>query len=153
MTERIKLTFNVVATYLGNPSATMLAAAPFDGWRFERSVETDLDEIVVDYVSDDGGIDVLADRRDTVGTIFLYFDDDRTFAGELSDVPAAMTRRDVIAKFGEPAKSGEGIDDPVLGRTGAWDRFDKGDHLLHLEYDVDVGVVSKITLMRPDMAP
>ena len=148
----MKLTTDVIAAYLGKPSATMLAASPFDGWRFERSVETDLDEIVVDYVSDDGGIDVLADRRGTVGTIFLYFDDDRTFAGNLSDVPATMTRRDVVAMFGDPSKSGEGIDDPILGQTGAWDRFNMGHYLMHFEYDVHADVVSKITLMRPDMA-
>lgn len=153
MAERGELATDVMAAYLGKPSAVMLADSPFNRWEFGRSVEADLDEIVVDYVSVDGGMDVLADRRDTVGTIFLYFDDDRTFAGELSDVPSEMTRLDVIAKFGEPSKTGDGIDDPILGRSGAWDRFDRGDHLLHFEYDVDAGVVSKITMMRHDMAP
>lgn len=142
-----------LSKYLGASASEMLSQPPFNQFVFEKSVEDDLPEVVIDYMSDDGGIDVAADERDLVATIFIFNEKDKKFAPGLSDLPFASNRDDVIGAFGEPSKSGKEIDNPIFGVSGAWDRFGKGSYVLHVEYKVGGGGISKVTLMRPDMVP
>jgi hypothetical protein len=142
------LTAQALSRYLGKPSSAMLSDPPFRDWRVERSVETGLGEIVIDYVFPEHGIEMQADARDHLSVLFLS-------SGSicLSDLPFALTRAEVGERCGEPAKSGNGLRDPILGDYGPWDRFSNDAHALHVEFRADVDRIAKITLMRPDVVP
>ena len=141
-----------LAGYLGAPVSRLLSDHPFRFWTFERSVETDLPKVVIDYVADDEGMDFTADGNEDVSVIFLHCDKGRVFEG-LSDMPFTSTRDQVLAKCGTPEKSGKELDDPIFGPTGAWDRFARERYSLHVQYKVGGAGIAVVTLMRPDMVP
>ncbi len=147
------LTTNMLASFLGKPAAGLRAIPPFRDWRLQRSVETDLDKLVIGYVFPQEGMDFVCDGADTVTTIFAYNDSIRCFQEGLGDVPFEMTRQQVIDRFGRPAKSGERFSDPILGECGAWDRFDNTNYTVHVEYHLDSKSIKKITIMREDVVP
>lgn len=59
----------------------------------------------------------------------------------------------MLAKLGVASKRGEEIDNPIFGRSGAWDRFARDGYAVHVEYRVGGGGVARITLMRADLVP
>lgn len=142
-----------LSAYLGGPASEILSNPPFNAFDFIRSVEEDLPEIIIDYVSDDGGIDIAADEDDAVSRIFVYNEASKKFTPGLSDLPFWLGRDQVIELFGEPSKSGEGLDHPVLGVSGPWDRFSKNGYVIHVRYKVGERGIDRVTLMRPDMVP
>jgi len=149
----MSVTIKSVAAYLGKSASTMLSDAPFKGWEFDRAVDSDLDEPVIDYVFADHGLDFVCDQNDDVATIFFHSDEHRCFDEGFIDLPLSSNRRTVIDFLGPPAKSGEGIIDPVLGDFGPWDRFLQLGYAIHIEYRVGVDRIKKLTLMRNDMVP
>lgn len=149
----MNLTTDTLAKYLGHSSSVLLAAAPFKDWTFEKSFENDLEEPLIDYVFPKNGVDFVCDGQDRVTTIFLYSDETRCFKEGLGDIPFSSTRQQAIARLGSPSKSGDGINDPILGKYGPWDRFARPGYTLHIEYRVSTDRIKKITLMRPDVVP
>ena len=149
------MTFTIAffAKYLGKPASSVLAAAPFLDWSHERAVETDLDEVIIDYVFADDGVDLQSDKHDHVRAIFLYFDAGRRFHEGLADIPDDVTRGQLRAMLGEPSKSGGPLSDPVLGEYGPWDRFSRGTYTLHIQYRAKEDRINAVTLMRSDVAP
>ncbi len=142
-----------LARYLGGPTAALLADPPFSGWSFVRTVDDDLDEAVIDYACAAQGVDVSADAQDRVGTIFIGCGAGDAFAEGLSDLPASWDRAEVLAGLRAPSKRGEEIDNPIFGRSGAWDRFDRDGYAVHVEYRIGGGRVARITVMRADLVP
>lgn len=147
------LTTKTLASYLGKPVSVLLSDPPFNDWAYEKSIDTDLEEPIIDYVFPQNGLDLLCDEDFKVSTIFLYSDEDRRFNEDILDIPFSLTRQQVIEKLGSPIKSGEGVNDPILGKYGAWDRFQKSEYSIHVEYRVDSDLIKKITLMRADVVP
>jgi phage baseplate assembly protein gpV len=58
----------------------------------------------------------------------------------------------VTAKSGEPSTEGKEQNLPVLGRKGAWVKYETADHVLHVESAVGSGDICMVTLMAPDAA-
>ena len=139
--------------YLGSPVSTMLEDAPFRLWPFEKSFEDDLEEPSVHYVFSQHGLELTCDRDDRISVIFLYSDKFNGFDESLLDAPFSSNREKVLELFGAPSKSGGKISDPILGEYGAWDRFAKLGHSIHVEYRPDPDRIKRITLMRADMVP
>ena len=149
----MSLTIKTLERYLGGLASSMLADAPFNGWAFERSVETDLDKPRIDYVFHSNGLDLVCDGSEKIRTMFLYFDEDRFFSENVADFSLSWSRQNVIDRLGKPLKSGGLLNDPILGEFGPWDRFSDKDCYIHIEYRLDSDVIKKVTLMRADTAP
>lgn len=147
------LTIRILASYLGRDASILLDATPFKNWTFEKSVEDDLEESLIDYVFAQHGMDFVCDGDDKVNSIFLYFDESRCFNEDIRDLPFDSGRQEIIARLGAPSKSGEKMSDPILGEYGAWDRFTRSGYAVHVEYRLDADVIKKITLMRADVVP
>ena len=146
-------TINALATYLDRPASVMLAEPPFKNWDYERSVDTDLEEIRIDYVFEKNGVDFICDADDRISTIFLFFDESRQFVEGLQDLPFTFTRKKVLGSLGVPSKSSKGFIDPILGVAGPWDRFTRNSFVVHVEYHPNADAIVKITLMRLDDVP
>lgn len=140
-----------IAQYLGNPASTMLESSPFKLWPVEKSFEDDLPEPIIHYVFPQHGLELRCDRHDIVSTIFLYSDEFNGFDESLLDAPFSSNRNKVIEILGVPSKSGGKISDPILGDYGAWDRFARVGHAIHVEYGADADRIKKITLIRADV--
>lgn len=147
------LTTNLLASYLGRPADELLAVPPFSGWQWHRSVEKDLDSPLIDYVSQQEGMDFVCDEAENVRTIFAYNDPTRRFVDGLDDLPFSFTRQQVRDRLGRPSKSGEPMTDSILGMFGAWDRFENTQFTVHIEYQLDSMSIKKITIMRGDSVP
>ena len=141
------------ASLLGKQASILLADSPFKDWTFKKSFEADLEKPLIDYVFAHNGMDFVCDEHDKVNTIFLYFDKFRSFKESIQDLPSSTSRREVIARLGSPSKSGGRINDPILGKYGAWDRFTRPGYAIHVEYRLDVEIINKITLIRADVIP
>lgn len=131
----------------------MLADPPFRNWTVEKSVETDLEKPLVDYVFAENGVDFVCDEGNKVNSIFLHADESRCFKEGVGDLPFAASRQEVLARLGTPSRSGGRTSDPVLGEYGAWDRFARRGYAIHVEYRLDTSGIRKITLMRADVVP
>ena len=149
----MSVTIESMAAYLGKPASAILSDTLFRGWRFNRSADRDLDKPVIDYIFLDHGLDFVCDEDDSVATIFLHADERRLFDEAIIDLPLSSDREDIIGRLGRPAKSGKGLQDPVFGDLGPWDRFLRPSYAIHIEYCVGVDRIKKLTLMRNDMIP
>ena len=142
-----------LANYLGNPASAMLEDLPFKVWPVQKSFEDDLPERIIHYVFPQHGLELRCDSHDNVSTIFLYSDEFNGFDESLFDVPFSSSRLQVKERLGTPSKSGGKISDPILGEYGAWDRFARSGHTVHIEYRADADNIKKITLIRSDVVP
>jgi hypothetical protein len=146
-------TIETLSRYLGRPASVLLADPPFKDWAVEKSFEADLEKPLIDYVFAQNGMDFVCDEDHKVTCIFMYSDELRCFKEGVQDLPFSSNRREVSARLGSPSKSGGRISDPILGEHGAWDRFARPGYAIHVEYRLDVEVISRITLMRADVVP
>ncbi len=136
----------ILVNYLGNSVSFMLADVPFKNWGFEKSSENDLEEPITHYIFPKNGLELRCDRHNKVNTIFLYSDEFLGFDESLLEVPFSFARHQVIEYFGSPSKSGNRINDPILGEYGAWDRFARLNYTIHVEYRANIDRIKQITL-------
>ena len=149
-------TIGTFVKFLGKPAAFLLATSPFDNWSFERKMEEDLPERGVDYVFAERGLSMNCDEEEEdekIRTIFLHPRELQRSDVKLIDIPLSFHRRDVLERLGTPSKSGAPRTLKILGPYGAWDRYDRPDCALHIQYRVDADHIEMITLMRHDVAP
>ena len=135
--------------YLGRSASDLLGDKPFASWPFERSVETELEEPEVYYVFDGHGLRLTCDSQEVVRSIFIHQDFDTT----LVELPFDLTRGDLLRTYGQPAKSGEALKDPILGEYGGWDRYHLDNYFVHFQFEPGENSVSMITLMLDTFAP
>lgn len=147
------LTIETLANYLGRDASDLLADPPFKNWSFKKSFDNDLEKPRIDYVFAQEGMDFICDGEDKVDTIFLYSDESRYLKEDIQDLPFTSSRKEVIARLGSPAKSGARSSSPFLGESGAWDRFTRSGHAIHVEYRLYADAIKMITLMRADVVP
>ena len=138
-----------LADYLGAHVNELLAMPPFSGWDATRSTEEDLPKKEVWYEFEGHGVEVICDEAERIRTIFLHRGDGES----LAEIPFSISRREVLERFGAPAKSGAPVRIPVLGDRGAWDRFTLPTASIHVQYRIDRDEIDMITLMRPDAVP
>jgi len=136
--------------YLGTRAADLLKAAPFSSWVFSQTIDDDLAEKRVNYDCESEGLSIVCDFDDRITTIFLT---SVPLAYEELNLPLHGGRSDVFAAFGKPTRSGLPSVNTILGEYGAWDRYDRVDHCLHVEYRPKVDRVKMVTLMLPNIAP
>lgn len=111
----MSLTTETLSNYLGREASALLSDAPFKNWAVTKSVETDLEKPLIDYVFAQDGMDFVCDEEDKLKCIFLYADQSRCFREGVEDLPFTSTRQEVIARLGSPSKSGGRIGDPIPG--------------------------------------
>lgn len=103
------------------------------------------------------GIGVDADFDGRVSTIFFYsegMDDYRQFTGVLPEgISFGDSRSMVQGRLGKPDASGGGTVIHFFGKAPKWDRFDRKQFSLHIQYTDDESSVSLVSLMRPDSVP
>jgi hypothetical protein len=63
------------------------------------------------------------------------------------------TRSEIIAMRGMPSMSKSAQSLPILGKKGAWDRWDTEGYSLHVEYAIEEDFVTMVTLMHPSAVP
>jgi hypothetical protein len=136
--------------YLGMAASALLEAEPFKSWKFDRTIENDLAERLIDYVCDVEGFSMTCDADDTIRSIFLQ--SSALVQAELN-LPPQCGRSDVLASLGAPLRSGEAFKDIVLGEYGGWDRYEKERYSLHIEYAPRADRIKMVTLIRPDAIP
>lgn len=134
--------------YLGACASNMLRDEPFSNWRFERSIENDLEEPIVQYVFPEHSMDLRCDGDEKIDVIFLSEERQGPQDGNLFEVPFTWSRDQVLSHFGPPAKSGPKVTDPILGNYGEWDRFVRQGYTVHFEYRTDRDEIRQITLSR-----
>lgn len=135
--------------YLGLHVSKLLSAEPFVLWSVRRSIEKDLPKREVWYEFDGHGVEVICDEDDNIRTIFLHSGVDDA----LWVIPFKLRRGEVVERFGAPSKSGVELRHPILGESGAWDRFIIGNLTIHVQYRLGSESIEMITLMRPDAVP
>lgn len=102
------------------------------------------------FAGQDRSWECLLDKTNAVKTIFLYVADGyREFDG----IHHLTKREEILKKYGEPAKSGKEMEISILGKKGAWERYDYSTYVMHIEHSFGVDEVQKITLMLPSVAP
>jgi hypothetical protein len=137
-----------MAGYLGRDVDELLNAEPFSGWEAVRSVETD-PTIEIRYEFEGHGVDLICDRSDRIQTVFVHRGDGEALVG----IPFAMSRNQVLGRFGAPASSGRAVRLPVLGDRGPWDRFDIPEGVLHIQYAVARDEIDLVTLVLRHVMP
>jgi hypothetical protein len=76
------------------------------------------------------------------------------FDGDLPEGVRFSDSREMIrARLGQPNTIGGGQHLGVLGIAAPWDRFDRADHAIHIQYSKDGLSITLVSLMRPDAVP
>ena len=92
-----------------------------------------------------------------IAAIFLYadgYEDYKGFAGTLPEgIAFSMSRRLLQKQLGVPSASGCGNMILFYGKAPAWDRFDRNEYSLHIQYDDDEASINLVTIMRPEFIP
>lgn len=142
-----------IIDFIDRPVGELLSDNLFKDWPVERTVENDLDERIIHYVFIHNGLELRCDKNDVINVIFIYSKKYSGFNDKLIEISFEMNRDQVLSYFGNPTKSGEKINDSVLGEYGAWDRFDTKNHSIHIEYNIDSNTINKITIMTAASRP
>jgi hypothetical protein len=102
------------------------------------------------YRAHESGVELAADARGTVTTIFLHFHGDDGFAdydGEIPGGAGTIARRAHLwAALGRPWESV----DPFLGDYGPSDTWIFGHFVLNARYTHDADHLQRVTLTRPE---
>ena len=103
------------------------------------------------------GIAFIAPLDGKVTSIQLFaegYEGYRQYRGQLPDGLAFnASRSSVLAHLGSAPASGGGGIVQFLGKVPKWDRFDRNDYSLHVQYVDDETAINLISLMRPDSVP
>ncbi|WP_146606172.1 hypothetical protein [Mesorhizobium kowhaii] len=141
---------NTILSYLGKPVSLLLTSPPFKSWKFKKTVDDDLPEIRINYVSARNKFSIICDDDEKIDTIFI---ESGNLDRDLFSIPFLWSRDDVLSNLGAPSKSGEARRDPILGEYGPWDRFDEAHHSIHVSYQAHADRIRMVTLMRADVVP
>ena len=95
----------------------------------------------------DGTWEFSLSSTNRIETIFLYLNKGY---GEYEGISSVMSKDDIIFLLGVPDLAGEPHVSPILGSYGAWEKYKRDDHYLHIEHVEEYCGVSKITLMVLD---
>lgn len=89
-------------------------------------------------------------KDNIIETIFIFPNN----GGKLiHGIKGSWSRKEVLNKLGTPESSGEKIDDEILGKKGAWDRFNMKKYYLHIEYNYAGSAIEQQTIMLPHVVP
>ncbi len=135
--------------FLGCLSSEFLARLPFCEWEVRRSIARGVPEKQILYEFAGRGLELVCGGDERIRTIFL----ERGLEEGLVELPFTWSRGEVLARFGEPEKSGAVYESPFLGPCGAWDRFGQPEGTVHVQYQLEADEIERVTLMRADVVP
>ena len=96
-------------------------------------------------------------RSMTIETLFLFVlpsEGFEAFRGTLiGGLTSQASRDEVRTQLGLPSHSKEAQTLPILGRKGAWDRYDSERICIHFEYTEPDERLRMVTVMAADTAP
>lgn len=92
----------------------------------------------------DGSLSFYLDRSRRVKTIFVT---GSRQIEELLGITQADGFSQVIETFGEPSSRGSEMTVPVLGRKGAWLRYEFAEYAMHVECAVGTNDIRMVTLI------
>jgi hypothetical protein len=124
-----------------------------------ESTEPDLEEGEPprSYLSCPAGGYSLSHTDGRINTLFVFLvatDEYQPFSAQLiAGLSRCSKRPDVRSSLGSPDRKGEAQWLPILGRKGAWDRYNRGALCIHFEYTEPEERVRQITVMTADTAP
>lgn len=114
---------------------------------FDDLEEGDEQEYYVEGSNDEWQF--LISKEQIIETIFIYPENGGILIG---GIKSNWSRKEVFSKLGVPESSGEESDSPLLGKSGAWDRYKMPNHYLHIEYNIQGNGIKVQTLMLPHVA-
>lgn len=152
-------TLESLITLVGQPVDSLGVKSLIVSAQLRSSTEEDLEEgepVRSHLSSPDGGYE-FSHTLGRLNTLFVYVRAKGKFAafrGSLiQGLAAESTRADVRRTLGSPSRSCEAMSHRILGRYGAWDRFDSKDLCLHFQYTEPAEEIEQITVMTADAAP
>jgi hypothetical protein len=99
------------------------------------------------YVSaPDDSWQLLLDPDNTIKTIFLFLGNGYN---NFNSITSSTTPSEIVKMHGEPSSKGKTHEIPLIGKVGAWERYEFSEYVLHIEHSMVKGTVEKITLMLP----
>lgn len=103
-------------------------------------------------MAQDQSYELLLNEEERIRTIFLY-PQKGTESFPMYGFTTQTSREEVRQKLGTPTSQGEEQRISILGKNGAYDRFDNPQRCLHIEYTLGQPKIKMITLMLPEVAP
>lgn len=132
----------------------LLSTIPFSSWLYDKTIDEDDFELQTEifYEFQDHDLEIQCNKNFIIETIFIKGSD---FDKELLhlDFDFNFTQDMIRDCLGEPSFSGSESNSRYLGKSGAWDRFDFGSYVIHIEYKIDTKSIDKITFMTLARAP
>ncbi|MDR3638112.1 MAG: hypothetical protein P4L84_30180 [Isosphaeraceae bacterium] len=103
------------------------------------------------------GVALIASLEQRVMAVQLYAEGYQKYKGYAGAVPEGVSfsspRRAVQDRLGKPSASGGGNVIQFFGKAPVWDRFDRSDYSLHVQYADDEASINLVTVMRPEFIP
>jgi len=137
-----------IEKYIGKDISALLKDDIFKNWQYERTLETELDKLIIHYVFEERGLELRCDSNEVITVIFIAIDKFYVAEKSILGLLFSSNRKAVLNHFGSPFKSGGSINDPILRDYGMWDKFLISNFSVHVEYKVNLDEICKITLMK-----
>ena len=141
-----------MAQYIGKPIELLLQANPFNKWNVQRELSLDTERPEVYYSFENCGLFVITERQSEKITCVMLRDNQCERLA-LTDLTFNQSRDEILARFGNPQKSGEPSSHSMLGEYGPWERFQMPGYIVHFEFSLDSKQIEKITFMANEIAP
>lgn len=142
--------------YIGKKSSALLSALPFKGWHVERKINNDEElhenlETTIVYSFPESSLEVQCDKSNIIQTIFINKESYDGYA--FLDFSFSSTRKQLLDRLGPKQKSGDKLEHEILGKFGPWDRFERGDYMIHVQYKWETDEVAMVTIMNKNIVP
>jgi hypothetical protein len=132
----------------------LLSTIPFSSWLYDKTIDEGDSEFQTEvfYEFQAHDLEIQCDKNFIIETIFIK---GSAFDKELLDLDFDFSfNQDMIRIcLGEPSFSSNESNSQYLGKSGAWDRFDFGSYVIHIEYKIGIKKINKITFMTLERAP
>jgi hypothetical protein len=103
------------------------------------------------------GLGVIASFDGRVSSIQLFSEGFQQYSQFVGMLPEGLSfgesRSSVSRRLGKPDATGGGEVIQFFGKVPTWDRFDRDQYSLHIQYADDEGSISLVSLIRPDSVP
>ena len=137
--------------YLGKDISSILKISPFKSWIITQSRHDDLAEIRIHYIFENKAIEIVCDKDNLIGTIFINVDKYDSF--KFFEIPFSSNRKKVLKQFGKPFKTQEMFNHSILGVFKKCDYFRQNQLVIAIDYKIKKNEIHNVTLMTNDFLP
>jgi hypothetical protein len=103
------------------------------------------------------GLAFIASLERRVMAIQLHAEGYEEYNGYAGPMPEGISfsysRRAVQERLGNPSAAGGGNMIQFFGKASPWDRFDRAEYSVHIQYTDDEAAINLVTVMRPEFVP